>query len=600
MTPAPNNVFRGERSLHDFYDPEQNPPTPLVELPESLNPFLRSHNVHVYVKLHSALPAGNVKSLPALNMLQQGGIDAGFALEGQSAAQISRRKEGSEKVSRIVEYSSGSTVISLSILARIMGVHDVSAYLSNKTSDAKLKLMRFFGLKLHLFGGPSQPEPLDPRGGIYKALLRGKEEGSFNPDQYANPANYESHMRWTGPQLAKQLPEMDIFVAGMGTAGTMTGTGLALKKLLPTVKRIGVTTAPGDRVPGPRSEALLAPVEFPWRDAIDAMEWVGSADSYARSIELCRTGLMCGPSSGFNLQGLFQHLRRHIEVHGDLDALRKQPGAPIHAAFIACDGPYQYIDEYFSKLPTEAFHPIQNDVLIGVDLYRYDDAWELQPYKAFELAYTYKLEQCEASSNEEHSRSTSTSGSPSAEELADRLADLRRPSATPSDMSVESSTSSLFSSSSASDAGSRASKSSSATSTAGTSPERSSIATLRKGVKLLDLRGCNVKSCRFFQATSVELHHVSETSTDPFSDPHLLAEQWKELDSLFEPNNPRGLEILSSVDSQDQPAAQILVVCQDGGASRIATSILRHRGFQASFVAGGASRWTERGWPVQL
>ena len=64
-----------------------------------------------------------------------------------------------------------------------------------------------------------------------------------------------------------------------------------------------VCTAAGDRVPGPRSFALLSPVEFPWRDSVDAIEEVGSKDSFTLSLSLCREGLIAGPSSGFNLQG---------------------------------------------------------------------------------------------------------------------------------------------------------------------------------------------------------------------------------------------------------------------------------------------------------
>lgn len=67
--------------------------------------------------------------------------------------------------------------------------------------------------------------------------------------------------------------------------------------------RASVCTAAGDRVPGPRSYALMSPVQFPWRDAIDTMEEVGSAESYSLSLALSREGLVCGPSSGFNLQG---------------------------------------------------------------------------------------------------------------------------------------------------------------------------------------------------------------------------------------------------------------------------------------------------------
>ena len=62
-------------------------------------------------------------------------------------------------------------------------------------------------------------------------------------------------------------------------------------------------TAHGDRVPGPRSFALMAPVKFPWRSIIDSIEHVGSQDSYKLSMKLSREGLICGPSSGLNLQG---------------------------------------------------------------------------------------------------------------------------------------------------------------------------------------------------------------------------------------------------------------------------------------------------------
>lgn len=88
----------------------------------------------------------------------------------------------------IIEYSSGSTVISMSLVARVYyGLPDVRAYLSNKTSETKLRLMQFFGLDITLFGGPSQPEPEDERGGIKAAERMAKEsDGVVNPNQYEN------------------------------------------------------------------------------------------------------------------------------------------------------------------------------------------------------------------------------------------------------------------------------------------------------------------------------------------------------------------------------------------------------------------------------
>lgn len=176
--------------------------------------------------------------------------------------------------------------------------------------------------------------------------------------------------------------------SGLGTGGTSTGTGLALKKLLPNVIRVGVTTQPGDRVPGPRSEALLGPVKFPWRDAIDTMEWVGSEPSYRSvalmriatqhtlftvrlfffflffdrlSMQLCRNGLQVGPSSGFNLQGLFQYLTK-LKESGELQRVREASGGIVKAVFLCCDLPYQYTDDYFTKLPATDFGTIKNEV----------------------------------------------------------------------------------------------------------------------------------------------------------------------------------------------------------------------------------------------
>ncbi|KAJ5929580.1 hypothetical protein N7454_006530 [Penicillium verhagenii] len=350
-----HNVYFGTDSLKKYFDPDCQPPLPLVELPIHLNPYY-DDGVRIYAKMMTMHPANNVKAMPALNMLETSVVP--------------------NKTRTIIEYSSGSTVISMSMIARVMhGIDDTRAFLSNKTSDAKLKLMQFFGLDITLFGGPSQPEPIDRRGGIQTAHRKAKEsESIINPNQYENDDNWQAHIRWTGPQIFKQLPEINVLCAGMGTSGTLTGLGTYFKSVKPSVRRIGVCTAPGDRVPGPRSYALLRPVEFPWKEAVDTVEEVGSSDSYTLSLKLCREGLVCGPSSGFNLQGLFQMLGKHKAVGtlGDLAG----PDGVTHCVFLCCDLPYQYIEEYFQKLGSEQFPPIHNEQLTKVDLHRYDEAWE--------------------------------------------------------------------------------------------------------------------------------------------------------------------------------------------------------------------------------
>ncbi|KAL6703419.1 hypothetical protein ACN47E_009678 [Coniothyrium glycines] len=355
------NAYAGPDAVRNYFDPDVQPMLPMIEIPQTLNPFYKD-GVRIHAKMMSMHPANNVKIMPALNMLAQE-VDPG-------------------KSKTVVEYSSGSTVISLALASRINhGITDVRAYLSNKTSPAKLKLMQFFGLDVTLFGGPSQPEPLDLRGGIHRARTLAQQDSTIlNANQYENDANWQAHVRWTGPQIHEQLPNINIMCAGMGTSGTSTGLGQYFKHAKPSVVRLGVCTAAGDRVPGPRSLALLSPVEFPWRDSVDAIEEVGSKDAFSLSLQLCREGLICGPSSGFNLQGLLNYLTK-VKSSGKLADLAG-PDGQIDCVFICCDLPYQYMDEYFDKLGEDVFHPIHNKELANVDLYRYDEAWELEPAQA--------------------------------------------------------------------------------------------------------------------------------------------------------------------------------------------------------------------------
>ncbi|PWN53727.1 tryptophan synthase beta subunit-like PLP-dependent enzyme [Violaceomyces palustris] len=369
--PSDNMVFSGPTSLVDYFNPDKNPPLPLVELPPSLNPFVED-GVRIYAKMLTALPATNVKCLPALNLLEKGGV---ISLDGSTVA------GNPQPIHQVTESSSGSTVTSMAMIARQHGVRSVKAWMSNKVSPTKARLMRFFGLELSLFGGPSQSSPQDPMGGISKAAADGRKQGVFNPNQYENLANPESHERWTAKQLLQQLPGIDIFCAGMGTGGTITGTGKGLKSERPGMHVIGVCVARGDKVPGPRPRELLEPVDFEWKSVVDSVEDVSSLDSYRLSMEMCRWGIVSGPSSGFSLQGLFQVLERR-KREGTLDELRGSKGKPIEAVFLCCDLPFQYLDEYFDKLPESSFPPIHNENLFNVDQYGYSTTWILDPSSA--------------------------------------------------------------------------------------------------------------------------------------------------------------------------------------------------------------------------
>lgn len=139
---TPLNVYSGPDAVRNYFNPDIHPPLPLIEVPACLNPYYED-GVRIYAKMMSMHPANNVKIMPgkpthdcgssllivhpAMNMLSQG------------------VKPDTTKT--VVEYSSGSTVISLALASRIYhGVKDVRAFLSNKTTTPKLRLMQFFGL----------------------------------------------------------------------------------------------------------------------------------------------------------------------------------------------------------------------------------------------------------------------------------------------------------------------------------------------------------------------------------------------------------------------------------------------------------------------
>ncbi|KEY66782.1 hypothetical protein S7711_07562 [Stachybotrys chartarum IBT 7711] len=214
-----NNVFRGPDALAQYFDPDRNPPLPLIEVPDGLNPFRRD-GVRIYAKMLTALPAQNVKSLPdtdrealvALNMLQS--------------------KAPGAATQAIVEASSGSTVLSLAMIANVLwGNDDVTAYVTNKKHKDSLKLLRFFGLKVSLYGGLAQQEPTDPKGIMERLRKLAREDESIcYPGQYDNENNWKAHERWTGPQILQQLPEINVFSTTVGTGGTSIASTKSMKQ----------------------------------------------------------------------------------------------------------------------------------------------------------------------------------------------------------------------------------------------------------------------------------------------------------------------------------------------------------------------------------
>lgn len=174
------------------------------------------------VKIEALNPTGSAKDRAALYMIEQA------------------EKEGKlKKGGKIIEPTSGNTGIGLAAIAARRGYEAVIVMPDSMSEERKL-LMRAHGAIL-----VQTSSSLGMKGAIDKAKeLAEKMEGSFIPDQFSNPANAQAHYETTGPEIYEDTNgELDIFVCGVGTGGTITGTGKYLKEKNPKIQIVAVEPA---------------------------------------------------------------------------------------------------------------------------------------------------------------------------------------------------------------------------------------------------------------------------------------------------------------------------------------------------------------------
>jgi cysteine synthase B len=250
--------------------------TPLVELP-SFNP---SEGVHLWAKLEGANPSGSVKDRIAMAMLD--------AAEARGDLY-----PGTERV--ILEPTSGNTGIALAMLARRRGYRFL-AVLPENVSQERRQLLEAYGARLEF-----TPAEFGSNGSIRRAqeLLREHPDTFYMPYQYGNAANPGAHFETTAPEILRDQPEITHFVAGLGTGGTLTGTGRRLKQDKPSVQVIAAEPHPGDGVQGLRSleEGFIPPVLD--ASVLDRKILVTSDDALTMTRRLAtQEGIFAGISSG--------------------------------------------------------------------------------------------------------------------------------------------------------------------------------------------------------------------------------------------------------------------------------------------------------------
>ncbi|SER01954.1 cysteine synthase CysM [Pedobacter rhizosphaerae] len=197
--------------------------TPLVEL-KKLNP---NPNVKIFAKLEGNNPGGSVKDRASLNMIRSA-IERGEIGPG----------------TKLVEATSGNTGIALALIARYYGLEIELVMPQNSTKERKLT-MEAFGAQVTLLESIEVCRDY--------AEDKGKTEGHFLLNQFANPDNYLAHYRTTGPEILRDTDgKITHFVSAMGTTGTIMGCSRYLKEHLPQVQIIGCQPTEEASIPGIR------------------------------------------------------------------------------------------------------------------------------------------------------------------------------------------------------------------------------------------------------------------------------------------------------------------------------------------------------------
>jgi cysteine synthase B len=207
--------------------------TPLVEL----KPV---GDVHVYAKLEGQNPTGSIKDRIAKAMIE--------------AAEASGELEPGRE---LLEPTSGNTGISLALVAKLKG-YPLTCVMPENATEERKRLLRLYGANIVF-----SPSDEGSNGAVRVALeLAEREPRYFMPFQYANEANPRAHYEGTGAEIAEALDRVDVLVAGLGTGGTLMGTGERLRESFPDVVVAAAEPLPGDPVMGLRSldEGYVPPI----------------------------------------------------------------------------------------------------------------------------------------------------------------------------------------------------------------------------------------------------------------------------------------------------------------------------------------------------
>ncbi len=248
--------------------------TPLIELQNMELP----EGVRVFAKLEGQNPTGSLKDRIAKYMIEKA------EREGQLTH---------DKI--ILEPTSGNTGISLAFVGKLKG-YRVTVVMPESVSPERTQLLHAYGAEIIYSEGSK-----GTNGSVEMAqeIMAASNGRYFMPYQYGNDANPGAHYETTGREIIEDLPEVDMFVAGLGTGGTLMGVGRRLKEYNPDIKVIAVAPELGDQIEALRclEDGFIPPILD--ISLLDARMMVGGNDAFHMTKELLvREGIFAGVSSG--------------------------------------------------------------------------------------------------------------------------------------------------------------------------------------------------------------------------------------------------------------------------------------------------------------
>lgn len=261
--------------------------TPLI----GLKNIVINRELKIFGKFEGSNPGGSVKDRAALYMI----------MKAEESGELNKSKV-------IVEPTSGNTGIALAMIGAAKG-YRVKLFMPGCVSRERQSILRALNAEVEL-----TPSEMGTDGAIIEArkYVESHKEECFMPNQFDNPNNVLAHYETTGPEIYRQMHgEIDVFVAGIGTSGTLMGAGKYLKEKIPNIRIVAVEPVENHNIQGLKNmkESIVPKIYEP--DLLDDKVYVNDDESF----QMCRKlaiseGLFLGMSSGAAVAGAIKFLSK--------------------------------------------------------------------------------------------------------------------------------------------------------------------------------------------------------------------------------------------------------------------------------------------------